>query len=200
VKIFAIGRNYAEHAQELGNEIPEEPVVFMKPDSALLGIDEPFRYPEFSTDIHYEVELVLRVSARGRDIPIASARNYYEAVTVGIDFTARDLQAKCKAKGLPWEIAKAFDGSAAVGEFVDFPPQGDILFSLTKNGQLCQRGSSRDMLHGFDSLIHHISRFFTVAEGDLIFTGTPSGVGPVARGDQLEGYIRELKLLNCEIR
>ena len=200
MKIFAIGRNYAEHARELGNEVPEAPVVFMKPDTALLREGEPFPYPEFSSDIHYEVEIVLRVSSSGRNIPVEEARSHYDAVTVGIDFTARDLQAKCKAKGLPWEIAKAFDGSAAVGEFVAVPAEAAYGFSLKKNGEAVQVGNTQDMLHGCDALIHHISRYFTLARGDLIYTGTPSGVGPGAPGDVLEGYLGERRLLVCEIQ
>jgi len=200
VKIFAIGRNYAEHARELGNEVPEAPVIFMKPDTALLAPGEPFPYPPFSTEIHYEAEIVLRISKRGRSVSIEDACSYYDAITVGIDFTARDLQAKCKAKGLPWEIAKAFDGSAAVGTFVDVPTERDYRFSLRQNGDLCQDGTTGDMLHGCDALIHSISQYFTLAPGDLVFTGTPSGVGPVTRGDRLEGYLGDTKLLTCEIR
>jgi len=200
MKIFAIGRNYAEHARELGNEIPEAPVVFMKPDTALLGVGDPFLYPEFSSDIHFEVEVVLRVSRLGRNISVEEARDYYDAVTVGIDFTARDLQSKCKAKGLPWEIAKSFDGSAAIGEWVPVPAGHDFSFSLTINGNIRQEGNTRDMLHGVSSLIHHISQYFTLAPDDMIFTGTPSGVGPVTRGDVLEGFLGEAKLFTCEIK
>lgn len=200
VKIFAIGRNYAEHARELGNEIPEAPVIFMKPDTALLAPNAPFVYPDFSSDVHYEVEVVLRISKSGKNVAPEDARKHYDAITLGIDFTARDLQAKCKAKGLPWEIAKAFDGSAAIGEFVEVPAEAEFDFSLTKNGTVCQQGQTGDMLHGTDSLIHHISRYFTLSPGDLVYTGTPSGVGPVARGDVLEGFLGSRKLLTCEIR
>ncbi len=200
MKVFAIGRNYSEHALELGNEVPEEPVVFMKPQTALIAPGGAFMYPSLSSDIHYEVEVVLRICAVGKDVAVDNARSHYDAVTVGIDFTARDLQAKCKAKGLPWEIAKSFDGSAAVGEFVPVPPEPNYDFSLTKNGVTCQSGNTRDMLHGCDSLLHHISRFFTLEPGDLVFTGTPSGVGPVARGHLLEGFLGERRLLSCPIR
>ena len=199
MKIFAIGRNYAEHAKELGNEIPEAPVVFMKPDTALLGVDEPFVYPEFSSDIHYEVEVVLRVSEGGKNIPLNESRRHYDAISIGIDFTARDLQAKCKAKGLPWEIAKSFDGSAAIGVFVDVPKESEYQFSLKRNGVVVQDGNTRDMLNGCDSIIHHVSKYFTLAPGDLIYTGTPSGVGPVIPGDLLEGYLGDQKLMTCQI-
>jgi 2-keto-4-pentenoate hydratase/2-oxohepta-3-ene-1,7-dioic acid hydratase in catechol pathway len=199
MRIFAVGRNYAEHARELGNEIPEAPVIFMKPDTALLAPCEPFTYPPFSSDIHYEVEVVIRICKIGRRIPVDLAGLYYDAVTVGIDFTARDLQANCKAKGLPWEIAKGFDGSAALGDLVPLP-EGDIEFSLTKNDVPCQVGNTRDMIHGFDEIVSYISHFFTLVTGDVIYTGTPSGVGPVARGDVFEGYLGDAKLLTCEIR
>ena len=200
MKIFAIGRNYAEHAKELGNEIPDAPVIFMKPDTALLGVGEPFVYPEFSSDIHYEVEVVLRVSKSGKNIPIEEAVAYYDAVSIGIDFTARDLQSKCKAKGLPWEIAKSFDGSAAIGEFVPVPTAAEYDFSLRINGESKQEGNTRDMLHGCNSVIHHVSQYFTLSIGDLIYTGTPAGVGPVNRGDVLEGYLGETKLMTCTIQ
>jgi 2-keto-4-pentenoate hydratase/2-oxohepta-3-ene-1,7-dioic acid hydratase in catechol pathway len=200
MKIFAIGRNYAEHAKELGNEIPDAPVIFMKPDTALLGVGEPFVYPEFSSDIHYEVEVVLRVSKPGKRVAIDDAAAYYDAISIGIDFTARDLQSKCKAKGLPWEIAKSFDGSASIGEFVPVPAESDYDFSLQINGEVKQAGNSRDMLHGCNSVIHHVSQYFTLSPGDLIYTGTPAGVGPVHRGDLLEGYLGETKLMNCVIQ
>lgn len=200
MKIFAIGRNYAEHAKELGNEIPDAPVIFMKPDMALLGVGEPFVYPEFSSDIHYEVEVVLRISKSGKNIPIEEAAAYYDAVSIGIDFTARDLQAKCKAKGLPWEIAKAFDGSAAIGEFVPVPAEAEYGFSLKINDEIKQAGNTRDMLHGCNSVIHHVSQYFTLSVGDLIYTGTPAGVGPVQKGDLLEGYLEGTQLMTCAIR
>jgi len=200
MKIFAIGRNYAEHARELGNEVPDAPVIFMKPDTALLGPGEPFPYPEFSSDIHYELEVVLRICKAGKGIAETDARSYYDAISLGIDFTARDLQSKCKAKGLPWEVAKAFDGSAAIGEFVSVPDEPEYGFTLLVNGELRQDGNTRDMLNGCDALIHHVSRYFTLAPGDLIYTGTPAGVGPVAVGDVLEGFLGERRLLICEIR
>jgi 2-keto-4-pentenoate hydratase/2-oxohepta-3-ene-1,7-dioic acid hydratase in catechol pathway len=199
MKIFAIGRNYAEHARELGNEIPEEPVIFMKPDTAVIPSGEAFVYPPFSNDIHYEAEVVLRVSKHGRNVGLLDAGAYYDAVSIGIDFTARDLQSQCKAKGLPWEIAKSFDGSAAVGEFIAVPEEADYSFSMLKNGEICQQGNTRDMINGRDLLIVHISKFFTLVPGDLIFTGTPSGVGPIARGDLFEAFLGDRKLLSCPI-
>jgi 2-keto-4-pentenoate hydratase/2-oxohepta-3-ene-1,7-dioic acid hydratase in catechol pathway len=199
MKIFAIGRNYAEHAKELGNAIPESPVVFMKPDTALLGPAEPFIYPDFSSDIHFEVEIVLRVCKQGRNIDREVANTFYDAITVGIDFTARDLQADCKAKGLPWEIAKSFDGSAAVGTWMSIHPETDVAFSLTVNGELRQQGTSSEMINDNKALVSYVSKFFTLCPGDLIFTGTPSGVGPIAKGDVLEAFIGDEKLLHCEI-
>ena len=199
VKIVAVGRNYAEHARELGNEIPEEPVLFMKPESALVWDNHPFLYPKFSQDVHFEAEIVLRICSQAKNVSREEAKHTYDALTVGIDFTARDLQSKCKAKGLPWEISKAFDGSAPIGKFIPVPEREPIEFSLTQNGEARQRGSTADMLHGFDALIHHITRFFTLEPGDLIFTGTPSGVGPVQPGDLLEAFIGDQKLLACVI-
>ena len=200
MKIFAIGRNYAEHAKELGNEIPDAPVIFMKPDTALLGVGEAFTYPAFSSDIHYEVEVVLRVCRTGKQIALSDAASYYDAISIGIDFTARDLQSKCKAKGLPWEIAKSFDGSAAIGEFVPKPTESEFDFSLQINGEVRQSGNTREMLHGCDSIIHHVSEFFTLSPGDYIYTGTPSGVGPVQKGDVLEGYLGNVKLMTCSVQ
>lgn len=199
MKLVCVGRNYAEHARELGNEMPEEPVLFIKPDTALLPPGAPFTIPAFSSDVHHEIELVLRISLDARDVPMHDAMAHVDAITIGLDFTARDVQSRCKAKGLPWEISKAFDGSAAIGSFVPLP-HGVIDFSLQKNGQTVQSGKSSDMLHGFESLLSYASRFFTLRRGDLLFTGTPAGVAAVAPGDVLEGYLEEERLLRCEVR
>ncbi len=199
MKIFAIGRNYVEHARELGNEVPEEPVIFMKPSTALLGPGQAFVYPDFSNDIHYELELVLRVSRLVRQGTGGVAGDVCDAVSVGIDFTARDLQGMLKKKGLPWEVAKAFDGSASIGEFLEWDPTQSLSFSLLVNGEQRQSATSEQMIHGFDAIITHISKFFTIEPGDLIYTGTPSGVGPVSRGDLLEGFLGSQKLLTCGI-
>ena len=199
MKIVAVGRNYAEHARELGNEIPEEPVLFLKPSTALPKDSELFEYPSFSSDIHFEVEIVLRVCKEGKSVAVEDARSFYDALTVGIDFTARDVQGKLKAKGLPWEISKGFDGSAPVGRFVDVPQTTPILFSLSQNGEVRQKGSTDDMLNGFDSIINHVTKYFTLEPGDLIFTGTPAGVGPTHPGDTIEGFIGDEKLLTCVV-
>ncbi len=190
MKILCIGRNYADHAKELNNPVPNEPVFFGKPDSALLRPNQPFFYPDFSKDIHYECELVVRIKKIGKHIQEKFAHTYYDDLAVGLDFTARDLQKDCKEKGLPWEKAKAFDGSALVGNFL---PKAEIetpiLFSLNKNGKEVQTGSSENMLFNIDRIIAHLSQYYTLKIGDLIFTGTPAGVGPVKIGDELEGFI-----------
>lgn len=205
MKIICIGRNYAEHAKELGNDIPEEPVIFMKPKNALLQGHTPFYYPEFTNDLQYECEIVLRICKNGKYIHERQAPNYYNAYSVGIDFTARDIQEECKKKGLPWEKAKAFDNSAAVGKFIDITPgsglsKSKIKFSLKKNGETVQDGNSENMLFHFDSIIAHISNYFSLNIGDLIFTGTPAGVGELVVGDELEGFIAEEKLLSLVIK
>jgi 2-keto-4-pentenoate hydratase/2-oxohepta-3-ene-1,7-dioic acid hydratase in catechol pathway len=203
MKMFCIGRNYAEHAKELGNLIPEEPVIFMKPKSALLQPNAPFYYPEFTNELHYECELVLRVCKNGKYIQESYAGKYYDAITVGIDFTARDLQNELKAKGLPWEKAKAWDNSAVVGKWVpitNIKNKKEIVFSLLKNKELVQKGLSGDMLHDFDTIIAHISQFFSLNIGDLIFTGTPKGVGEVVVGDQLQGFLGEECLFDMEVK
>ena len=203
MKIFCIGRNYAEHAKELKNAIPDEPVVFMKPKSALLVPGVPFYYPEFTNELHYECELVLRISKNGRHIQEKHAHNYYNEITVGIDFTARDIQDKLKAKGLPWEKAKAFDNSAAVGRFVELDSLGDkndITFHLTKNNELMQRGSSASMLFNFNKIIANISDYFSFNIGDLVFTGTPAGVGECLVGDMLDCYLEDENLLSVEVK
>jgi 2-keto-4-pentenoate hydratase/2-oxohepta-3-ene-1,7-dioic acid hydratase in catechol pathway len=203
MKIICVGRNYAEHAKELGNEIPDEPVIFMKPKSALLQSHTPFYYPEFSNELHYECELVLRVCKNGKYIQERHASNYYNGITVGIDFTARDIQNELKAKGLPWEKAKAFDNSAAVGKFVDTTPalnRKNINFSLLKNKEEVQKGNSGSMLFSFDALISNISNYFSLNIGDLIFTGTPAGVGECVVGDILEAYFEKDNLLTVEVK
>ena len=203
MKIICIGRNYAEHAKELNNAVPTEPVYFMKPDSALLTRNRPFFYPDFSKDLHYECEIVLRINKVGKCINEKFALSYIDAIGVGIDFTARDLQQKAKDKGLPWEKAKAFDFSAPVSSFIpvaEFDDIQQIAFSLKKNGQTVQEGHSSDMIFDFDTLIEYVSRFFTLKTGDMIYTGTPAGVGPVVIGDHLEGFIGEEKMFSFYIR
>ncbi len=202
MRIFAIGRNYAEHIAELKNERPDEPVIFTKPDTALLRNNEPFYYPDFTKDIHHEVEIVLKVCKEGKYIQEKFAHKYFDEIGLGIDFTARDLQQKAKEKGLPWAIAKGFNGSAPVSDFVPKATfdMGDLGFSLKVNGELKQEGNTRMMLFSFDFIISYLSRFFTLRTGDLIFTGTPKGVGPVTPGDRLEGFLEDKKLLDFEIR
>lgn len=203
MKIIAIGRNYADHIAELKNEVPDEPVIFFKPDTAILRNNDPFYYPEYSQDIHHEVELILRIRREGKNIDKKFAHKYYDAIGLGIDFTARDLQAKAKAKGLPWTLAKGFNGSAPVSEFVpleQFEDLQDIKFRLDVNGETKQQGNSKMMLNTFDDIIAYISRFITLKKGDIIFTGTPEGVGPVQIGDRLEGYVEDNKLLDFEIK
>lgn len=202
MKIFCIGRNYAEHAKELGNAVPTSPIVFCKPSTALITDGKPFYHPSFSDNIHHEIELVLRVCKNGKAIDPKFAHKYYDQITVGIDFTARDLQNKLKDKGQPWEIAKAFDGSAPVGTFIPLSEIADttnIEFSMTKNGAVAQHGFTSDLIFSFDTLISYISGFFTLQQGDLIFTGTPEGVSQVKIGDNLEGFIGDRKLLSCKI-
>lgn len=203
MKIICVGRNYAEHAKELGNDIPDEPVIFMKPKSALLQSHTPFYYPEFTNELHYECELVLRICKNGKYIQERHASNYYNGIAVGIDFTARDLQIELKKKGLPWEKSKAFDNSAAVSKFVDIVPgmnRKNINFSLYKNKELVQKGNSGQMIFSFDTIIEHISTFFSLNIGDIIFTGTPAGVGECVVGDELEGFIEDQKLLSLEVK
>ena len=203
MKIFCVGRNYADHAKELGNAVPEEPVIFMKPKSALLQPNTPFYYPEFTNELHYEAELVLRISKNGKYIQEHQAHRYYDAITVGIDFTARDLQAELKKKGLPWEKAKAWDQSAVVGKWVPLQPEtmrSTLRFSMKKNQELVQDGNTADMIFSCDHIVAHISQFFSLNIGDLIFTGTPSGVGECVVGDVLEGYLKEEKMFELEIK
>lgn len=203
MKMICIGRNYSEHARELNNPVPSAPVFFMKPESAQLRNNQPFFYPEFSKDIHYEAELVMHICKVGRNIQEKFANTYFDGIGVGIDFTARDLQQKAKEKGLPWEIAKAFDFSAPVSKFIpvsEFPDLKNIRFGLYKNNEIVQDGNSADMIFSFDQIIAYVSKFVTIKQGDYIFTGTPAGVGPVIIGDKLEAFIGEEKLLLCNIR
>lgn len=201
MKIFCIGRNYALHAQELNNEIPEKPLVFMKPPTALLKGDKPFYYPEFSKNIHFEGELVVRICKNGKHIQEKFAKKYYDQVTLGLDLTARDLQNELKSKGHPWEIAKGFDGSAVIGSFVLLEGDlSDISFTIRKNNEIVQNGYCQDMLFSIDYLIHYISQFFMLQTGDLIYTGTPAGVGPIEIGDVFEGYLQEKRLFRTQIK
>jgi len=203
MKIFCIGRNYTEHAKELNNPLPSEPMVFMKPPTALVVNNKPFFYPDFTSNLHYEGEIVLRICKNGRSVQPEFASRYYDAVAFGIDFTARDLQDKLKQKGHPWEIAKAFDRSAPTSAFVPLEQLENptaIHFQLQKNGQVVQDGNTKDLIFSFDTLIVHLSKYFTLQKGDYVFTGTPAGVGPVQVGDVLEGFIENKQLLTCAIK
>lgn len=203
MKIVAVGRNYINHAKELNNPIPQEPVIFLKPDTAMLKDNNDFYHPDFSSDIHYEVEVVLRICKEGKHVAEKFAHKYYDAIGLGIDFTARDIQQKQKEKGLPWELAKAFDHSAVVSPLVpksEFEDIQDIPFSLKKNGATVQVGNTKDVIFSFDNLISFISERITLRKGDLIFTGTPEGVGPVQIGDKLVGYLQEREMFTCTIK
>jgi acylpyruvate hydrolase len=203
MKIICIGRNYAAHIEELKNETPGNPVVFLKPDTALLKDGAPFFYPDFSKNIHHEAELVLKISKQGKYIQKHFAHRYFNEIGFGIDFTARDLQDQCKAKGLPWEISKAFNGAAPIGGFKsvdDFEDLKNIDFHLTINGETRQKGNTSMMLFDFGTIIEYVSQFFMLKTGDLIYTGTPAGVGPVQIGDKLEGFIGTEKLLDFEVK
>ncbi len=203
MKILCIARNYQAHIEEMNNEIPEEPVLFMKPETALIRNNLPFFYPEFSEKVDYEVELVLKVCRLGKYISEKFAHSYYDKIGVGLDFTARDIQENCKEKRLPWEIAKAFDGSAAISNFVnkrEFKDINNINFSLKHNGKTVQQASSSQMLFNFDRLISYLSKFVTLKIGDLIFTGTPSGVGEIHMDDLLEAYIEDKKMITIKIK
>lgn len=203
MKVFAIGRNYIDHAKELNNPVPAEPVFFMKPDTAIVKNNKPFYIPDFSEELHHEVEIVLKLERVGKNIAEKFAHRYFSEIGIGIDFTARDLQNKCKEKGLPWEIAKAFDNSAPVGKFLPkdrFSDLRNINFRLDINGKTVQKGNTRDMIFNFDRLIAHVSKYVTVKMGDLLFTGTPAGVGPVKIGDRLQAYIEDECLLDFYIR
>ncbi|WP_395805581.1 fumarylacetoacetate hydrolase family protein [Daejeonella sp.] len=203
MKIIAIGRNYAEHAKELNNPIPKVPVIFMKPDTAILKDNKPFYHPEFSSDIHHEIELVLKISKEGKHIAERFAGNYFEEIGLGIDFTARDIQQKHKEKGLPWELAKAFDHSAPISKFIpksNFKDLNQLNIRLDLNGKTVQNGNTRDLLFSYEYIISFVSKYFTLKKGDLIFTGTPQGVGKVNIGDHLAGYLEDEKLLDFDIR
>ncbi|RKQ42553.1 2-keto-4-pentenoate hydratase/2-oxohepta-3-ene-1,7-dioic acid hydratase in catechol pathway [Roseivirga pacifica] len=202
MKIIAIGRNYTAHIEELNNEKPSEPVIFMKPDTAVLRNNAPFYYPEFSKDIHFEVEILVKINREGKFIQEKFAQKYYDEIGIGIDFTARDVQSKLKEKGLPWDKAKGFNGAAPISDFVkkeDFDLT-NLNFSLTKNGEEKQQGNTKLMLYTIDEIIAYVSQYFTLKKGDIIFTGTPKGVGPVAIGDKLEAYIEGKKMLEVEIK
>ncbi|MGL2966711.1 fumarylacetoacetate hydrolase family protein [Flavobacterium sp. XGLA_31] len=203
MKIICIGRNYVKHIEELNNERPDEPVIFLKPDTAVLSDKTAFVIPEFSNDIHHEVEILVKINKVGKYIDAKFAHKYYDQIGLGIDFTARDLQAKLKEKGLPWEKAKAFDGSAIIGDFLpknDFVSTENITFELTKNGESVQQGNTEHMLWKIDEIIAHVSQYFTLKTGDIIFTGTPEGVGKVSPGDVLEGFIENKKVLRLHIK
>lgn len=202
MKILAVGRNYLEHIKELGNQTPEEPVIFSKPETAILRNNEAFYYPDFSQDVHHELEIVLKISKMGKNIEEKFAHKYYEEIGLGIDFTARDIQARLKAKGLPWDLAKGFNGSAPVSEFIK-KEQFDLKnlnFDLSVNGELRQQGNTSLMIYSFDYLIAFVSQYFTLKTGDLIFTGTPAGVAPVKAGDRLLGRLEGQTLLNFEVK
>jgi 2-keto-4-pentenoate hydratase/2-oxohepta-3-ene-1,7-dioic acid hydratase in catechol pathway len=201
MKIFCVGLNYKEHIAEMKHfNYPDNPVLFMKPPTALLKNGQPFYYPSFSKDVHYEGEVVLRVSKNGKKIEPKFADKYIDQFTLGFDMTARDLQADLKKKGWPWEIAKSFDGSAFIGDLIPFDPAQNIQFTILKNKQVVQRGDTADLIFSFSNVIAYISQFFTIQQGDLIYTGTPQGVGPVQVGDVLEGYVGDKLLAHCEIK
>lgn len=203
MKIICIGRNYKDHAAELNNPVPSKPLIFMKPPSALLVKNKPMYIPDFTKDLHYEAEIVLRICKNGKHVQPAFAKKYYKEIAFGIDFTARDVQDQCKAKGHPWEIAKAFDNSAALSEFISLEKvnKGEgIKFQMKKNGEVVQDGNTQDLIFDFDFLVCYVSKFFKLQMGDYIFTGTPAGVGAVQIGDRLEGFIEGKKLMDCEIR
>ena len=203
MKIICIGRNYTDHIKELLNEKPTDPIVFLKPDTSILLKGQPFFIPEFSQDVHHEVEILVRINRIGKHIQTKFAHKYYDEIGLGIDFTARDLQAKLKAKGLPWEKAKGFDGAAVIGKWLpkeSLPHVDELNFSLTKNGKTVQSGSSRLMLWKVDELIAYVSQFFTLKIGDILFTGTPAGVGPVALNDNLVGTLEGKELFSIKVK
>jgi len=203
MKIICIGRNYANHIEELKNERPDEPVIFMKPDTAILPKKTPFYIPEFSNDVHHEVEILVKINKVGKYIDQKFAHKYYDEIGLGIDFTARDLQNKLKEKGLPWEKSKAFDGSAIIGDFIPkniFSSIGSITFELHNNGKVVQNGNTNQMLWKIDEIIAHVSNYFTLKKGDIIFTGTPEGVAAVKQNDVLEGFIENKKVLRLHIK
>lgn len=203
MKIICVGRNYEEHAKELKNPLPAEPIIFMKPDTALLRENKPFYLPDFAKFFHYEVELVIKISKMGKNIEPKFANRYYEEIGLGVDFTARDLQDELREKGLPWELAKGFDNSAVISDFLpktDFENLGNINFSLLLNNEVKQQGTSSDMISSIDEIVSYVSKFFTLKIGDLIYTGTPAGVGEVKIGDRLKGYIENREMFDFEIK
>ncbi|SEL82153.1 2-keto-4-pentenoate hydratase/2-oxohepta-3-ene-1,7-dioic acid hydratase (catechol pathway) [Aquimarina amphilecti] len=203
MKIICIGRNYTDHIEELENEKPTDPVVFMKPDTSILLKKQPFFIPDFSNDIHHEVEVLVKIKKLGKYIDKKFAHKYYDEIGLGIDFTARDLQSQLKAKGLPWEKAKAFDGAAVIGKWVDksdFSDVNNINFRLEKNDAIVQEGNTKLMLWKIDELIEYVSKYFTLKIGDIIFTGTPAGVGPVQTNDNLSGFIEEKKMFSIKVK
>lgn len=203
MKLICIGRNYTDHINELANERPEEPVVFIKPDSAILPMEQDFYIPEFSNDVHYEVEVLVKIKKVGKHIDKKFAHTYYDEVGLGIDFTAHDLQSKLKEKGLPWEKAKGFDGAAVIGKWLpktDFKDINDLNFSLLKNGQEVQTGNTKLMLWEIDEIVSYVSRFFTLKKGDIIFTGTPSGVGRIATNDYLSGVLEGQEFFHVKVK
>ena len=203
MKIICIGRNYVEHINELNNQRPDEPVIFLKPDTAILPKDSPFYIPDFSNDIHYEVEILVKINKVGKYIDKKFASKYYDEIGLGIDFTARDLQSKLKEKGLPWEKSKSFDGSAVIGNFISkkkFSSLENINFELKNNENIVQKGNTNQMIWKIDEIIEHVSQFFTLKTGDIIFTGTPAGVGKINHNDKLEGFIEDEKLFTLDIK
>lgn len=203
MKIICIGRNYVEHINELNNQRPDEPVIFLKPDTAILPKDSPFYIPDFSNDIHYEVEILVKINKVGKYIDKKFASKYYDEIGLGIDFTARDLQSKLKEKGLPWEKSKSFDGSAVIGNFISkkkFSSLENINFGLIINENIVQKGNTNQMIWKIDEIIEHVSQFFTLKTGDIIFTGTPAGVGKINHNDRLEGFIEDEKLFTLDIK
>ena len=203
MKIICVGRNYVDHIQELNNEKPEDPVIFLKPETAIPLKNEPFFYPDFSNDVHYEVEILVKINRVGKNIDEKFAHKYYDEIGIGIDFTARDVQSKLKAKGLPWELAKSFNGSAPISQFIpktDFPDLQNLNFRLDLNGETRQLGNTSSMLFKIDYLISFVSRYFLLQQGDILFTGTPKGVGPVQVGDRLTAYIEDRQLLNVDVK
>ncbi len=203
MKIICIGRNYTEHIEELANEKPENPVVFMKPDTSILLKKQPFFIPDFSEDVHHEVEILVKINRIGKHIDRKFAHKYYDEISLGIDFTARDVQARLKAKGLPWEKAKAFDGAAVIGKWLPkskFENLDEMAFRLEKNGEIVQNGNTNLMLWKIDELIEYVSKYFTLKIGDIIFTGTPSGVGKVIANDKLKGYIEDEEMFSITVK
>lgn len=202
MKIVCIGRNYVEHIQELGNEKPDSPVIFLKPDTSLIKNNDPFFYPDFSQDIHHEVEVLVKISTACKSVPVEFAPKYYDQVGLGIDFTARDLQQRAKEKGLPWELAKSFNGSAPVSEFIDKNDfdLNNINFSLDVNGHTVQKSNTSLMLYSINEIISYVSHYIMLKKGDIIFTGTPKGVGPVKINDRLQGYLEGEKMFDFEVK